>query len=315
VSDLRAIKNLFIIFSICLLLLLSVSAAFGTVHIKTTCYNSEVVVTEDLRTVNADYNGVTTLAPGFIISNGAGKSVEEEFSEFSHRIFAANDADHENIAAYLRTESGGFEWTKEVTALPDGLAMSMSVGCVVENGNLKAAYSNSRVTHTEELRTNGAKYSEVTAINPGTIASSGIGKSKKSSDEDKNLNSGLAHKIHVEGQGKWAEIRTNLTCNSTDTDYEWIKSVKALPENSSMGMALVCISNNGSIKKIEMDGEALNFPLKEFYDDFSKNPTALFYSIDQQCATTGGEDVPSGDSDISDIEYRRLGMSFVVRQP
>jgi hypothetical protein len=90
-----------------------------------------------------------------------------------------------------------------------------------------------------------------------------------------------------------------------------------------------------------MDGEALNFPpqhlppgevvvtieevipviedlnesIKEFYDDFSKNPTALFYSIDQQCATTGGEDVPSGDSDISDREYFHLGMSFVVRQP
>jgi len=219
--------------------------------------------------------------------------------------------------------------------------MGMSVGCAVEKGNLEASYSNSIAAHTEELTANGAQYLVITAINSSTISSKGVGKSKRSA-EDENMNSDLSHKIHVEGQGKWAEISTNLTCNSSDTNYMWKKIVKTLPQDSSMGMELKCVSKNGSVETLEMNGEASNFPaqhlppgevnvtigevipviedlnesIKAFYEEFAKNPTALFYSIDQQCAIpTGDEEVPSWDSDVSDSEYFQLGMSFVVKHP
>ena len=112
-------KSLHIFLSVflCLLLLLSVSTACAKVHIQSTCYNSEAMVTESVMTNNADYSSVTILLPysGYaglpfsILSNGAGKSVDEEFSEFSHSILAANKGDFESIAASLKTESGEFE--------------------------------------------------------------------------------------------------------------------------------------------------------------------------------------------------------------
>ena len=290
-------KSLVILF-LCLFLLSSVSAStvYAQVSIKTTCYNSNSIVTEDLRTENADYYGITVLAPAYISSNGAGESVDDEFSEFYHRVFAANEGDSGSIAAYLnlKTESGGYEWVKEVTTTSEGLSMGMSVDCEIENGILEASYRNSLSSHIEELMTNDAKYSESTIITPSTIASDGIGnsllkesksedtdtdteesdgKKEKGSEEDANTdndnndtnqdeneNSGFYHMIYVEGQdkGKWTEIRTNLTCESID--FEWKKSAKTFRLNSSMSMVLSGESKNGSIEVLEMDGEASNFP-------------------------------------------------------
>lgn len=294
------INKALVILSLCLLLLslVSTSTVYAQVSIKTTCYNSNSIVTEDLRTENADYYGITVLAPAYIISNGAGESVDDEFSEFYHRVFAANEGDSGSIAAYLnlKAESGGYEWVKEVTTSSEGLSMGMSVDGEIENGILEASYRNSLSSHIEELMTNDAKYSESTIITPSTIASGGIGssllkesksedtdtdtdteesdgKKEKGSEEDANTdndnndtnqdeneNSGFYHMIYVEGQdkGKWTEIRTNLTCESID--FEWKKSAKTFRLNSSMSMVLSGESKNGSIEVLEMDGEASNFP-------------------------------------------------------
>jgi hypothetical protein len=398
-------KSLVILF-LCLFLLSSVSAStvYAQVSIKTTCYNSNSIVSENLRTENADYYGVIVLAPAYIVSDGAGKSVDDEFSEFYHSVFAANEGDLERIAAYLnlKTESGGYEWAKGVTASYEGLSMGMSVDCEIENGNLDASYHNSLSSHSEELMTKGARYSESTIITPSTIASEGIGNSllkeskpeddetdKEKSDgknekeledntnkdysdsklcacektefkndndndknqdenadnylEDENENSGFYHMIYVEGQGKgkWTEIRTNLTCESID--FDWKKSAKTFHLNSSMGMALSGGSKNGSVKILEMDGEASNFPAQhlppgevvistvepevditvepevdiseaanEFYDDFFQSPIALFYSIEQECFIPPGGSYQTGTSNTLEGDYFQLGMGFFL---
>ena len=363
------INKALVILSLCLLLLslVSTSTVYAQVSIKTTCYNSNSIVTEDLRTENADYYGITVLAPAYIISNGAGESVDDEFSEFYHRVFAANEGDSESIAAYLnlKTESGGYEWVKEVTTSSEGLSMGMSVDGEIENGNLEASYRNSLSSHIEELMTNDAKYSESTIITPSTIASDGIGnsllKESKSEDdetdkenndknqdenadnylEDENENSGFYHMIYVEGQGngKWAEINSTLTAESMNTSYAWKKGVKVVTQNYSLGMALVGVSNNGSIKTIEMHGKASNFPAQhlppgevvvttvesennqvdiseaanEFYEDFFENPTALYYNMEQECSIPTGDGGGSIQStDIESEEHFSLGMSFLV---
>ena len=317
---------------------MSVGCAVENGNLEASYSNSIAAHTEELTTNGAKYAEATVITPGVIASKGRGNGSE---SEFSHSMFVENDETSENIAASLKTDSGEYEWKKGVTASPEGLAMGMSVGCAVEKGNLEASYSNSIAAHTEELTTNGAQYSVITAINSSTISSKGVGKSKKSA-EDENMNGDLSHKIHVEGQGKWAEISTNLTCNSTDTDYTWEKSARALPQNSSLGMALIGVSKNGSVEILEMDGEASDFPaqhlppgevivtieevnpviedlnesIKAFYEEFAKNPTALFYSIDQQFFNPDNENEPKQwDSDISDREYFQLGMSFVAKHP
>jgi hypothetical protein len=327
------------------------------------------MVTESVMTNNADYSSVTILLPysGYaglpfsILSKGAGKSVDEEFSEFSHSIYARNCGNSENIGASLKTESesGGFEWKGGVTASSHGLSMGMSVGVGIENGTLEAFYRNSLSKHTEEVTANGAQYSVATSITPNTITSNGIGKGgeglkevEKESASDDNVNTeeksdgsensganegdsegGFSHKTRIEGQGKWAEITTNLTCDPTNTDYVWKKGVKTLPHDSSQGMALEGISNTGSIKTIEMDGEASKFPhlhlppgevvvttaesennqdiskaANDYYDDFSENPTVLYYKIEQGCS------IPTGDGgihqplgyDIAEGEYFRF---------
>jgi hypothetical protein len=398
-------KSLVILF-LCLFLLSSVSTStvYAQVSIKTTCYNSNSIVSEGISTKNADYYGVIVLAPAYIISNGAGKSVDDEFSEFYHRVFTANEGDSGSIAAYLnlKTESGGYEWAKEVIASSEGLSMGMSVDCEIENGNLEASYRNSLSSHSEELTTTGAKYSESTIITPSAIASGGIGnsllKESKSEDdetdkenlssdgkkekgsedntnkdsdskfcaceetefkndndndndknqdenadnylEDENENSGFYHMIYVEGQGKWTEIRTNLTCESID--FEWKKSAKTFHLNSSMGMALSGGSKNGSVKILEMDGDASNFPAQhlppgevvistaesevepedepgvdineaanEFYDDFFQSPVALFYSIEQECFIPPGGSYQTGTSTLEG-DYFQLGMGFFL---
>lgn len=324
----------FVILSLCLLLLslVSTSTVYAQVSIKTTCYNSNSIVTEDLRTENADYYGITVLAPTSISSNGAGESVDDEFSEFYHRVFAANEGDSESIAAYLKTESGSYEWVKELTASSEGLSMGMSVDCEIENGNLEASYRNSLSSHIEELMTNDANYSVSTIITPSTIASDGIGSSLNDNNQDENENSGFYHMIYVEGQdkGKWTEIRTNLTCESID--FDWKKSANTFRLNSSMSMVLSGESKNGSIAVLEMDGEASNFPaqhlppgqfstsspiyddVEEFYDEFSQYPVALFYSIEQECFIPPGEGHHPLVYDIGDGEYFQLGMGFLFVQ-
>ena len=294
------INKALVILFLCLFLLSSVSAStvYAQVSIKTTCYNSNSIVSEGISTKNADYYGVIVLAPAYISSNGAGKSVDDEFSEFYHRVFAANEGDSGSIAAYLnlKAESGGYEWVKEVTTSSEGLSMGMSVDGEIENGILEASYRNSLSSHIEELMTNDAKYSESTIITPSAIASDGIGnsllkesksedtdtekenlssdgKKEKGSEEDANTdndnndtnqdengNSGFYHMIYVEGQdkGKWTEIRTNLTCESID--FEWKKSAKTFRLNSSQSMTLSGERKNGSIAVLEMDGEASDFP-------------------------------------------------------
>ncbi|MCW3133706.1 MAG: hypothetical protein N2V78_05190 [Methanophagales archaeon] len=177
--------NLLRIFFICLILLLFVSAVCAQVHIHSICYNSEAMVTENVMTNNADYSSVTVLLPysGYaglpfsIRSDGAGKSVDEEFSEFSHRIFAGNCEKFENIAASLKTESesGGFEWKGGAIVSSYGLAMGMSVDGKIENGTLDASYGNSLSKHTEAVTANGAQYSVATSITPATISSEGTG--------------------------------------------------------------------------------------------------------------------------------------------
>jgi hypothetical protein len=394
------------------------------------------MVTESVMTNNADYSSVTVLLPYYgygglpfsIRSDGAGKSVNEEFSEFSHSIYAGNCEKFENIEASLKTESesGGFEWKGGAIASSCGLSIGMSVGGGIENGTLEASYGNSLSMHTEEVTANGAQYSVATSITPNTITSNGIGKGgeglkevekesvsedngateeesdskedkgsednegdsdgekgresddesanegggldkpKKEKDEgdgheaDINENpgentdngsededSGFFHKAGIEGQGKWAEITTNLICDPTNTGYEWKKSAITVTQNSSLGMTVEGVSNNGSLKTIEMDGEASKFPhlhlppgevvitttvesennqpennqidiseaANDFYDDFSENPTVLYYKIEQECSIPiGDRDDQSQDSGIGSEEYFRLGMSFNVEQ-
>ena len=326
----------FVILSLCLLLLSLVSAStvYAQVSIKTTCYNSNSIVTEDLRTENADYYGITVLAPAYISSNGAGESVDDEFSEFYHRVFAANEGDSGSIAAYLnlKAESGGYEWVKGVNTSFEGLSMGMSVDCEIENGILEASYRNSFSSHIEELMTNEANYSESTIITPSAIASDGIGSSLNDNNQDENGNSGFYHMIYVEGQdkGKWTEIRTNLTCESID--FDWKKSANTFRLNSSMSMVLSGESKNGSIAVLEMDGEASNFPaqhlppgqfstsspiyedVEDFYDEFSQYPVALFYSIEQECFIPPGEGHHPLVYVIGDGEYFQLGMGFLFVQ-
>jgi hypothetical protein len=387
-------------------------------------------------TNNADYSSVTVLLPYYgygglpfsILSDGAGKSVNEEFSEFSHSIYAGNCETIENIEASLKTESesGGFEWKGGAIASSYGLSMGMSVGGGIENGTLKASSGNSLSMHTEEVTANGAQYSVATSITPDTIISNGIGKGgeglkevekesvsedngateeesdskedkgsednegdsdgkKGSESDDESANegsgldepkkekeegdeheadinenpgentdngsededSGIFHKTRIEGQGKCAEITTNLTCDPTNTGYEWKKSAITATQNSSLGMTVEGVSKNGSLKTIEMDGEASKFPhlhlppgevvittvesennqpennqvdiseaANDFYDDFSeKNPTVLYYKIEQECSIPiGDRDDQSQDSGIGSEEYFRLGMSFNVEQ-
>jgi len=173
--------------------------------------------------------------------------------------------------------------------------------------------------------------------NPGENADNG------SEDED----SGFFHMTGIEGQGKWAEITINLTCDPTNTDYEWKKSAVTVTQNSSLGMTVEGVSNNGSLKTIEMDGEASKFPhlhlppgevvittvesennqpennqidiseaANDFYGDFSENPTVLYYKIEQECSIPIGDGgiSQSQDSGIGSEEYFRLGMSFNVEQ-
>jgi hypothetical protein len=171
----------------------------------------------------------------------------------------------------------------------------------------------------------------------------------ENADNRSDYNGGFSHKTRIESQGKRAEITTNLTCDPAHTSYEWKKSAMTTAKNSSLGMSAEGESNNGSLKTIEMDGEATKFPhlhlppgevvittvdsesesennqsannyqdeiskaATDFYNEFSKKPTALYYKIEQECSIPiGDSNDQSQDSGIEGNEYFRLAMSFNV---
>jgi hypothetical protein len=109
-----------------------------------------------------------------------------------------------------------------VKVIPEGLTMSMLVGCKVE-GDLEASYSNPRASHTEDLTIENAHYRENTLVNLNTIRSSGTGSSMSPSSK-------FLHKSRVENGGKHAEIEANLTCNYVD--YGWKKILVANSSNN-----------------------------------------------------------------------------------
>ena len=215
-------------------LLLSSASSDAKVQIQSTYYNSEAKVTENLQTTNADYSGVTVLTPSIIVSVGSGKSVEDEFNEFSHFIFAENGGDSEYIEASLKMDYGKYEWKKGVKASSDGLVLGMSVGCEVE-GDLEASYSNSRVSHTEELTIENAhaRYSENTLVDPNVIISSGTG-----SGSSMSTNSMFSHESKVEKDGNCENTDAYLRMESGE--YKWKKGVKVIPEGLTMSMLVGC---------------------------------------------------------------------------
>ncbi|MCK4735778.1 MAG: hypothetical protein KAT65_25210 [Methanophagales archaeon] len=239
-----------ILISLCLVLI--TFPANAKVDITSTYYNSEATVTECLRTENADYSGITVLLPhtGYgglpysILSGGTGKSIDEEFSEFSHSIFTAMDENYEKVGASLKTESGEYEWKSSIKASSD-LVMGMSVECEIENGNLEASYSNSFTTHTEELKANGAKYSDATTIIPSAIASSGIGKGSESE---------FSHTVFVENEGDCENIEAYLKTDSGE--YEWKKSVNTRPNEISMGMSAGYKLGDGNIMTLYRNSDS-----------------------------------------------------------
>lgn len=330
-----------IVLFICLLLFLSLSLsqASARVQIKSTCYNSGATVTESLMTVNADYTGVTILTPSTITSNGEGKSINDDFSEFSDVIVAETIDELEKIEAEFTIESGDYEWESEVTASEGESSLGMSVEYAVEEGNLEASYGNAFATHTEGIITKGAQYSGVSIITDDGIASTGKG-------DNANFNSNstsIYHKVHVDGGIKWAEINTYLSTNSSEIDYTWKQEAKTFIHNSSLGMRLEGVSRNGTNlwAASGMEGRALKFPtqylppgkvvIKEiipvyedlkqsveaFRDDFDTDPVGAFYSVDQGAhISPNNESEPqSWDSELEDEEHFNLGMAFNFNHP
>jgi hypothetical protein len=244
------VKFLLVFSSLFLFLLFAVSPAYGQVQMRSTCYNSEAWVTESVMANNADYSSVTVLLPysGYmglpysISSKGAGKSVDEEFSEFSHSIYAGNCGNCENIEASLKTESGEFEWKGGVAASPYGLSMEMSVGCEIDNGNLEASYGNTNSAIREEVSTTNSKYSSDAGITPESITFMGV-------SESQNVDTcGFSSKTTAENIGKTVTIESNLKEESPvseGVDHKWTKNIVLLPENSSTNESILIKSKEG----------------------------------------------------------------------
>ena len=231
-------------------LLFTVSTVCGKVHITSTYYNSEATVTECLRTENADYSGITVLLPhtGYgglpysILSGGTGKSIDEEFSEFSRSIFAAMDEKYEKIEASLKTESGEYEWKSGIKASSD-LFMGMAVEGEIENGNLEASYSNTNSAIDEDVSTINSKYSSGTCITSRSIISRGVSESQSVD------NCGFLSETRVDNIGKTATIESELKEESpageAAVDYIWTKKMVLLPEISSMDESMLIKSKEG----------------------------------------------------------------------
>jgi hypothetical protein len=275
-----AIRILLVLSSLFLFFLFAASPAYGQVEIRSTCYNSEAVVTENVMTNNADYSSVTVLLPysGYaglpysIISDGAGKSVDEEFSEFSHRIFAGNGGNCENIEASLKTESesGGFEWKGGVTASSYGLSMEMSVGGEIYDGNLEASYSNTNSATREEVSTTNSGYSSDASITPQSITYNGVSKSQ---NED---TCGFSSKTKAENIGKIATIEASLkeeSPASEGADHMWTKSIVLLLESSSMEESILIKSKEGWMMVPGDSRSSITAGMKfEAYDSASGEP-------------------------------------------
>lgn len=275
---LSTIRIVLVLSALFIFLLFAASPAYGQVHMRSTCYNSEVTVTEDLRTENADYSGITVLLPysGYgghpysIITGGTGKSIEEEFSEFSHSIFAAMDGNHETVRASLKTESGEYEWEQGVKALPEGLDMKMSANCEIDNGNLEAGYGNTKSAVREEVSTTNSKYSSNTEITTQSITSNGV-------SESQNVDTcGFSSKTEVENIGKTATIEASLkeeSPASEGADHKWTKSIILLPESSSMEELMIIKSKEGWMMVPGYSSSSISARMKfETYDLKSGEP-------------------------------------------
>jgi hypothetical protein len=231
-------------------LLFTVSTVCGKVHITSTYYNSEATVIECLKTENAHYSGITVLLPhtGYdglpysILSSGTGKSIDEEFSEFSHSIFAAMDGKYEEIGASLKTESGEYEWKSGIKASSD-LFMGMTVGCEIENGNLEASYSNAYSAIDEDVSVINSRYSSGTGITSRSISYRGVSESQSVD------NCGFLSETWVDSIGKTATIESNLKEESPAgekaVDYTWTKKIVLLPEISSIDESMLIKSKEG----------------------------------------------------------------------
>ena len=243
------IRIVLVLSALFIFLLFAAFPAYGQVHMRSTYYNSEVTVTEDLRTENADYSGITVLLPysGYgehpysIITVGTGKSIDEEFSEFSHSIFAAMDGNHEKVRASLKTKSGEYGWEQEVKALPEGLDMKMSAKCEIDNGYLEAGYGNTKSAVIEEVSTTNTKYSSDTCITSRSIISTGVSESQ-SVDSCSCLS-----ETWVDGIGKTATIESSLIIPAGEeaVGYRWTKKIGLLPEISSMDESMLIKSKEG----------------------------------------------------------------------
>ena len=275
------VKFLLVFSALSIFLLLTVSTACAEVHMESTCYNSEATVTENVMTNNADYSSVTVLLPysGYyaglpysILSSGTGKSVDDEFSEFSHRIFAGNGGNCENIEASLKTESesGGFEWKGGVTASSYGLSMEMSVGCEIYEGDLEASYSNTNSAIREEVSTTNSRYSSDASLTPQSITSNGVSKSQ-------NVDTcGFSSKTEVENIGKTVTIEASLKEEppaSEGVDHRWTKSIVLLPESSSMKESILIKSKEGWMMVPGYSSSSIIVGMKfDAYDSASGEP-------------------------------------------
>ena len=296
--------NLFvslILISICLILLIFPASA--KVHISSTYYNSDTIVTEDITTINAQYQGATILMPTFIISGGAGKSVDEEFSEFSHSIFAAMDGKYEKIGASLKTESGEYEWKSGINASSD-LVMGMSVEYEIENGNLEASYSNSDSTVSENLIAESLQYSGSAVAVPNAINVAGAGKSEQDVES-----SGFSHETCAENNGKWVRIETNL--ESTSVNYNLSSKVQVIPQG-----VLVAVLEKGDAEKghltTEMIGTGSKFPLQYLPPGKTRVKTTSFIlgdsNIDENIDENIKENIEKVEG-VKDILKEYMGVS------
>jgi hypothetical protein len=200
------------------------------VHIGATYYNSDVSVTESITTNNADYASVIFLNPGFIVSTGAGESVDDEFSQFSHSIYAIKNGSSENIKTNLKTESGNYDWEQALVALSDALAMR--IGCKVEvlGGNFTGAYSNTNSAIREHVSLTNINYSADTTITPESISLTGVG-------EFPTVDfCAFSSRTEVGNRGQTTTTEANLTDKIPIrgvVDHEWTKSIVLSPEVST----------------------------------------------------------------------------------
>ena len=233
--------RLLLVFSIFFFsLLFAASTANGTVHIGATYYNSDVSVTESITTNNADYASVIYLKPDVIASTGAGESVDDEFSQFSHSIYARKNGNNGNIKAYLKAESGNYDWEQSLVAISGALAMK--VGCNVEGGTFTGAYSNTNSAIREHVSLTNINYSGATTITPESISLTGVG-------EFPTVDfCAFSSRTEVKNIGKTTTTEANLTDKIPIrgvVDHEWTKGIVLSPEVSTTEESVLIKSKAG----------------------------------------------------------------------